>query len=108
MRQRALIFYWAFITSGSLIAFVSCDDTSSHSPPQEYDPQIDSVASAPLPTIVVGMSEGTSSESDGSGRGTPPPGVYEAEEPLEPVVPLGPVSGEPPPVRNIPVDPNAF
>ena len=108
MRKRAIGLYWALIAGVSLIVAVSCDDKPGQSAPQEYDPQIDSVAAAPLPTIVVGMAEGVSSSEEEAGERIRPFGDYEAEETIEPVIPGAPEVSEPPSVPGNPADPNAY
>jgi hypothetical protein len=108
MRKRAIGLYWALIAGGCLVVAVSCDDKPGQSAPQEYDPQIDSVAAAPLPTIVVGMAEGVSSNAEEAGGRIPPSGVYEAEETTEPVMPGESEVSEPPSVPRNPADPNTF
>ena len=109
MRKRGIGLHWALIVGVSLVATVSCDDKSGgQSAPQEYDPQIDSVATAPLPTIVIGMAEGVSgNEAEGGSRIRLPDG-YRNEETINPVSPVESEAIEPSTLRSNPADPNTF
>lgn len=50
MRKAAFGAYIALL-SGCLLLMASCEDKQSQSSPKEFDPQIDSIASTPLPVI---------------------------------------------------------
>lgn len=72
MRKTAILLFLVMFGVTSLLFMASCEDKSGQESPREYDPQIDSIASAPLPVIHPDMVEEAS-----AGRAEPGTGIRE-------------------------------
>ena len=91
----------------------SCEDKPNQESPQEYDPQIDSIAAAPLPVISPSMvdksangREDPDTRSRKPSASEPDPGGYPDREPGTETGATEAADNRPPP--GVPADPNIF
>ena len=105
MRNTAIGVFFALL-GGSLLFMVSCEDKQSQAPPKEFDRKVDSIASAPLPIISLGMAGESSDGLDEPGTRFREPGALEPESSMEPDMAPGTGAGPDAPV-GFPADPNS-
>ena len=83
MRNTVIGVLFALL-GGSLLFMVSCEDKQSQAPPKEFDPQIDSIAAAPLPVISPDMADQSFGGLNEPGTRFREPGALESEAGMEP------------------------